>query len=244
MKISAKSYSIVKDYITILEKSTNEIYPMASLTKLGTALLSYELIPKEEYLLVSKDIIITNSYESKADLKENEEYKVSDLYYGLLLPSGNDVAKLLSRRIEQNNYNFSSASEKWRKSNRINHYFFEEPVGLSSNSKTNTSDLIKILTIIENNSFLFNVLQNKEFTFFSKNNIPIKVLSRTPIHFYKNYHIFGKTGKTKTAGQCFAGYIKKDSEIWKIAILGSSNLESDLINIVDYLSSGIHSEKK
>ncbi len=239
--LTAKAYCI-QDFSSkkiIIEKNRNEAFPMASLTKLGTAVLSTEIIEEQEYIKVPPLAIVKNNYESKADLKVNEYYLYHDLLYGLLLPSGNDVARSISFQLESKGLKFSDLSKEWIKKNNLSTFYFEESVGLSSKSKTNINDLLIILDLVEKNKNIFNVLQKKEYSFSSKNGNEISVKSRTPISKNKDIIIFGKTGRTKSAGQCFGGFFQKKSKYYKIAILGSENLESDLLVSSEFISSFI-----
>lgn len=228
--LSAKAYAIQdsKTNQIFMERSIHTLFPMASLTKLGTAFLSLQYLSLEEEISPPSSALVKNTYESKADLLENESYRLKDLLYGLLLPSGNDVARTLALQLEKKGKRFPLIAEEWRSQNDLKFFSFEEPVGLSQKSQTNIMDLLKLLTLLETNTTLFHVLQKKEYTFQSKLGKSIYVKSRTPVHLHKNIQIFGKTGKTKSAGLCFAGFLKKDTRLWKIALLGSDDLEKDL----------------
>jgi D-alanyl-D-alanine carboxypeptidase (penicillin-binding protein 5/6) len=236
--LSAKAYAIedCKTNKILTEKSIHTVYPMASLTKLGTAFVSLDSLSLNEQILTPSSAIVKNSYESKADILANESYLLKDLLFGLLLASGNDVARSIATHLETNRNSFYSLSTEWRKKNGLNFYYFEEPVGLSPKSQTNIFDLLKILSLIEKNPTLFNVLQTKEYSFKSSSGKSIYVKTRTPILTFKDISIFGKTGKTKSAGLCFAGFLKNNSNLWKIAILGSNDLEKDLSKASEYVS--------
>jgi len=239
--LTARAYSIqdLSSKKIIIEKNPKESFPMASLTKLGTALMASEKIEPLEYLKTPSFAVVKNNYESKADLIENESYLFQDLLYGLLLPSGNDVARSISHQLESKGIKFSNLSKEWIQKNKLSNYYFEESVGLSNKSKTNIYDLMLILDLIEKNINIFNVLQKKEYSFLSKNGKSITVKTRTPILKNKEIVIFGKTGRTKSAGQCFAGFFQKKSKFYKIAILGSENLESDLLVSSEYINNFI-----
>ncbi|KAL4482858.1 hypothetical protein ABPG74_018884 [Tetrahymena malaccensis] len=79
---------------------TNEIREMASLTKMATLLVSLRLVerfkldPTQLYFSVSENAANTKGTTSR--LEENEWVLVKDLFYGLMLPSGNDSAVVLA----------------------------------------------------------------------------------------------------------------------------------------------------
>lgn len=227
--IQSKAYIIknTETGVILSQKSPEWVQPMASLTKLGTALMIFEISNPNEILKASDDVLVKNSYESSAGLKLNEDYYIKDLYYGLLLPSGNDVARLFGKKLESGGKDFNSIVKDWKLKNQLDSFHPAEPVGLSKLSKSNSLDLIKVLDLYLKNPFLFNVLQTREYSFLSLNKDKIRVLSRTPIADFSGIKIFGKTGKTKSAGLCFAGFLSGKS-VYQLVILGSIDLEADL----------------
>jgi D-alanyl-D-alanine carboxypeptidase len=53
---------------------------------------------------------------------------------------------------------------------------------------------------------------------------------------YKDFRIFGKTGTTKLAGKCFAGFTVRGNEKWKIILLGSNNVFDDMKKMLDSIN--------
>ena len=74
--------------------------PMASLTKLMTALIVLENCSdlNQEYY-VSSDAVDLEKDVSKSNLKSGDKLKIIDLLYGLLVPSGNDAAMCLAENV-------------------------------------------------------------------------------------------------------------------------------------------------
>ena len=75
------------------------MYP-ASLTKMMTALISYEMCSDldGDIITVSENAVksIYGTSSSKADLKIGEQTTVRQMLYLLMLPSGNDAANALA----------------------------------------------------------------------------------------------------------------------------------------------------
>lgn len=73
---------------------------VASLTKIMTCILTlqicqkYKLDPKEQKILVGK--FQSNIGGTSAQISEGETYTLEDLFYGLMLPSGNDASVALA----------------------------------------------------------------------------------------------------------------------------------------------------
>ena len=85
------------------QKADEKCYP-ASMTKVMTCMLSLEILDTDEKLTVSKSALEGLGNDSSLmGVKEGEKVKVSELMYGLMLPSGNDAANVQAG--EENNGN-------------------------------------------------------------------------------------------------------------------------------------------
>ena len=78
----------------ILEKDANTRLPMASTTKIMTALLAIERLNLDEVVKIPAEA--TGIEGSSVYLKENDELTVRDLVYSVLLQSANDAATALA----------------------------------------------------------------------------------------------------------------------------------------------------
>lgn len=88
-------YDKTTGYIVISMNPEDRIYP-ASMTKIMTCLLSLELLDTSEKITVSANALAGLGNDSSLmGVVEGEIVKVSELLYGLMLPSGNDAANAL-----------------------------------------------------------------------------------------------------------------------------------------------------
>ena len=88
-------YDKTTGYIVISMNPDDRIYP-ASMTKIMTCLLSLELLDTSAKLTVSETALKDLDADSSLmGVLEGEKVKVSELLYGLMLPSGNDAANAL-----------------------------------------------------------------------------------------------------------------------------------------------------
>lgn len=78
----------------LYEKNGNKQTPMASTTKIMTAIVVIENSNSNDIVTVSKKAAKTGG--SRLGLKTGDKIKLLDLLYGLLLPSGNDAAYALA----------------------------------------------------------------------------------------------------------------------------------------------------
>jgi D-alanyl-D-alanine carboxypeptidase len=92
-------YNVTKQKIVIAKNENDHIYP-ASMTKILTAALALEYLDPDTVLTVSDAAInATTPNSSLMKLKIGEKTTVSELLYGLMLPSGNDAANVLGEAV-------------------------------------------------------------------------------------------------------------------------------------------------
>lgn len=84
---------------TIFYKNHKEHMPPASTTKIMTALLALEMANPEERVLVGKEVLWTESGESRAGLQPGELLTWRELITAMMLPSGNDAARTIAVQI-------------------------------------------------------------------------------------------------------------------------------------------------
>lgn len=121
--------------------------PMASLTKIMTALIVLENVDdlSKEYYVTSEDLDLEPD-ESRANLQNGDKLTVKDLLYGLLVPSGNDAATVLSKNVFNNYDNFIIAmNNEAERLGAINTHF-DNAVGLDSDYHFSTAYDLFLIT--------------------------------------------------------------------------------------------------
>ncbi len=79
-----------KEYI-YHNRLNDRCYP-ASITKLVTALVALKYMNLNDTIVVGNELNMVEAYSSRCDIRRGEKYKLKDILYGLLLPSGGDAA--------------------------------------------------------------------------------------------------------------------------------------------------------
>ena len=145
-KITSGAY-LVADLLTgevIIENNSKKIYPIASLSKLMTALVSLETINQFVDTKVSREAIATYGYQG--GLEKGEEINVGELLYPLLLESSNDAAEAIA---EVNNRNhFMKLMNQKAKSIGLINTEFDDPSGLSADNISTAEDLFRLVQYI------------------------------------------------------------------------------------------------
>jgi hypothetical protein len=95
-QLSAESYLVAdldSGYV-LAEKNSQEQLPLASLTKLMTALVIAENVDLRKSILVKEEML--QAYGSTKGLEKGKRFRVVELFYPLLIESSNDAAEVLS----------------------------------------------------------------------------------------------------------------------------------------------------
>ena len=202
MNTGAKSFALYNpDTKTFLYQSNaNERMPMASTTKIVTALIAIEELDLDEIIQVPKEAVGIEG--SSLYLKENDELSVKDLVYGVLLQSANDAATVLAIRISGSIEAFANLmTERAFKTGAVNTKF-ENPHGLDSSEHYTTAHDLSLITAeaLSNETF-------KQITGTYKYSFKLGENTRTIVNhnkLLKSYDgcIGVKTGFTRKSGRC------------------------------------------
>lgn len=237
LKFSAKSVLIVntENQMPIYEYKKNIVLPAASTIKLAIALYASERYKETDLISVHSNAVVKNNYESKAGFLEKEEFLLKDVLYGLLLPSGNDAARAIAYK-EKSLEIFKKNINDWTIQKGLSKTIIDDPAGISMKTKINAVDLSKLLFLSLENPMISTILKTKTHTFYSQKNRMVVVNNRLKVFFRDGFEVYGKTGTTKKAGECFAGVLEKNKKKYTIVLLGSRSVYKDLANITEYLN--------
>lgn len=237
LNIGAVSY-VVGDLNTgeiILEKNSDSVFPIASVTKLMTALVSLETLPQNEKTKVSSRA--ANIESSRGDLRTGESVVISDLLYPLLLVSSNNAAEVLAEH--KGRPDFIKEMNDFAKKIGMEKTSFDDPSGLSSRNTSTAKDLFKLSTHLENNHrTVFDISMLREYTAIGKIWRNINTFSQN------DNFIGGKTGYTSVAKRTgvsvfsvsFDGY--EDRHIG-IVLLRTDDRTKDIYTILNYLRENV-----
>lgn len=237
LNISSIAY-VIGDLNTgqiILEKNSESVFAIASVTKLMTALTSLEILPQNEKTKVSYRAAHTAS--PRGDLRVGESVLISDLLYPLLLVSSNNAAEALAEH--DGRANFMEKMNEFSKKIGMNKTHFDDPSGLSAKNTSTAKDLFKMSTYIENNHrTVFDISMIRQYTAIGKVWRNINTVSN------HSSFIGGKTGYTSMAKRTgiaaftvsFPGY--EDRRIG-IVLLRSDDRTKDIYTILNYLRENV-----
>lgn len=219
-KISAKNVLIKEIKGPILySRNIKEKRPIASLTKIMTALVTYTTFDEEEKFKVPKNF---NFYEAQIEFKPGEEFDRNDLIKSMLISSSNASALLIASKISENE--FVKKMNNLAKSLNLSDTNFDDVTGLSNKNISSLNDLYYLSEyILSNYPEIFFFSKDKSFTLKGKFN---RILYNTNQLIYKyDENILGsKTGFTEEAGQCLIMIVKfPKSPLIFIGLLNSND---------------------
>jgi D-alanyl-D-alanine carboxypeptidase len=145
-KITAVSY-LVADLETgkiLASKSINQQLPIASVTKLMTAIVADETLGLDTQTMITENAIDT--YGTQGNLKKGEAYSVLQLFYPLLLESSNDAAEALA--YTKDRARFIADMNGKASSLGLTNTAYEDASGLSPHNVSTVSDLFKLTQYI------------------------------------------------------------------------------------------------
>jgi D-alanyl-D-alanine carboxypeptidase len=207
--------------IILSEKKSNEVIPIASLSKLMMAIVSLENYKLDDLVTISSAAVSASG--TMGGLKAKEVITVDDLLYVTLIESSNDGAEALAEKMGRTEFIYKmnkKASEIGMKNTR-----FYNPTGLDvfTNSsenellETNVStpeDLEKLVVyILKNYPLIPQILSSAEKKIVSNSGV-VHNLKNTNILLRENSeYLWGKTGYTKEANGCIILILKNYSSV-------------------------------
>lgn len=221
----------------IFAKNINEELPIASITKLMTALVVLENYDLSKEIKVSQQAV--NQPEDFGKLQITQSFTVKQMLYPLLIESSNDAAFSLA-----NDYKGMTEKEFVRLMNfkaqeiGLKNTHFINPTGLDVIDKFNYSSAKDLVTLtaylLREYPIVWEILGLKEFELRSLDNTYVCQLSNTNKLLGKiPGMIGGKTGETRLAGECLVLVLKTSEYNYLInVILGSTDRFEEMTRLI------------
>jgi D-alanyl-D-alanine carboxypeptidase (penicillin-binding protein 5/6) len=195
--------------LTLFQKDgLSESRPIASLTKLMTALIVMENTQPDDIFTISKTAVDTPG--EMANLHVGEEMTVKNLLYALLVESSNDASVALAENIIAKTGNdFIQLMNQRAKKLNLTNTFYTDPSGLDPNNRSSAWDLVKIMEEVLRHPLLTEIMQTSIIDIPSADGKFYHHLTSTNELLGKIPEILGaKTGYTEEAGNCMVLAIK------------------------------------
>jgi D-alanyl-D-alanine carboxypeptidase len=223
----------------LIQKNQDEILPIASLTKLMTAIIVSENINLEKYITITEQML-KDGYGSTTDLNEKESYRIVELFYPLLIESSNDAAMALASYLGKNTTIAkmnTKASMMLMKNSQ-----FSDVSGYDPGNVSSATDLFQIARYVTNvRPLIWDITKGKKVLSFGSNRFLDTKFWNKNIFYLDNTLIGGKTGFTKeskSTGIFVFRFFDKEKNIRNITfiLLGSNYLKGDTQKLYNWVS--------
>ena len=234
--LSTESFAAAKSAVLIdsesgrvlFEHNKDEKLPMASTTKIMTAIIVIENCDLDDSVLITAESC--NIEGSSMYLKAGEKYTVRQLLQGMMLVSGNDAAHALALHTAGSVEDFALLMNEKCKELGMHSTKFQNPHGLSAEEHFSTAeDMAKLmLYCMQNEEFskltALKSMQLGENNFVNHN----KLLYTCP------GCIGGKTGYTMSAGRCLVSACEREGGRFICVTLSAPNDWDDHISLYNW----------
>ena len=196
---------ILQDYLSgeiLYEKNADLIIFPASMTKIMTTIVAFELLTKGELSLEDKFFVSENAWRlseagySSMFIMVGDEISVENLLKGIIVSSGNDACIALAEGIAGTEEEFALMMTSKAKEIGMENTNFSNSSGINSPNNLSTVRDILIMSdyLIRNYPDYYEYFKEKEFTWDRTGGDPITQGNRNPL-LYKNIGVDGiKTG--------------------------------------------------
>ena len=190
-------------------KNADTRLPMASTTKIMTALVAIESSPLDKNVMISDMAIGTEG--SSLYLKKGEIMSMSDLLMGLMLRSANDAAAAIAYEISGSIEAFADKMNEKAASIGVTDTHFTNPHGLDDENHYTTAADLAIITAeaLKNDTFLEIVSTEKCIIKNFDGEARLLTNHNKLLSLYDGA-IGVKTGFTKKSGRCLVGAAERD----------------------------------
>jgi len=242
--VSAKTVPVINSQCAVLmerhsgrvlyEKNAHTQRPVASISKIMTAIIAIEEGYLDEYIEISE--AATRQVGSSLYLKKGDKVKLIDLIYGLLLRSGNDAAYAISEGVAGSVSNFVYLMNEKAKALGLKNTVFENPSGLDEDSKNlSTAYDFALITRYAMDNPIYRKINNtsvhqaeslngERYTWYNKH----RLINN------HDYVVGGKTGYTRLAKRTLVSVGKKDDLELIVVTLNGVNDWQEHLDLLQY----------
>lgn len=218
----------------LIQKNPEMVFPIASISKLITALVSVELLDLHKVITVTRSSVLT--YGQSGGLYAGEKILVTDLLYPLLIESSNDAAEVLAEGFGR--IDFMKRMNSLARELGMTSSFFHDPSGLSPKNVSNSKDLFTLIKYIyKSKPELLDITRVKEYAILKHKWVNGSALMQKPSF------IGGKNGYTeeafRTTVSVFDVVISKNKRKVAVVVLKSNDRNGDANTLIRFVETNM-----
>lgn len=204
----------------LYEKNAYEPLPMASTTKIMTAVLALEYGNLDDDVTVSEKA--ASAPKVRLNLSVGEKQKLGDLLYPLMLESANDAAVAIAEHIGGSVDSFCEMMTEKAKEIGAYDTVFRTPNGLDFEDHHSTAyDMALITRYALNNEKFVDIINTRQITIGGGEYKTYTLTNKNRLLSEYDGAIGVKTGYTNSAGNCFVGAAKRGDTLLISVVLAS-----------------------
>lgn len=217
----------------LYEKSKDVRLPMASTTKLMTALIAAEKLDLNEVVTVPNFSV--RPLDSTMGLAAGDKIKVSELLHGLLIESGADASMVLSNRIAGSENAFAALMNERASFLGLKETQFTNSVGYdATNHYSTASDLAKLAKVALSNKMIAQTIAKSAYTAKAESGKTYYLSNTNKLVNGANYKGV-KTGTTFAAGGCLVSLYDDGTRKIIGVVLASPDRFSETQSVVNWI---------
>ena len=222
------------------------IYP-ASMTKIMTSIIAFELLQKGKIKLDDEVVVSENAWRMSAAgfssmfIMLNDKVTIEDLLKGIIIVSGNDACVALAEGIAGTESNFAEMMNEKAEELGLENTNFSNSSGIKDPDNYSTVKDIAIMSeyLIRNYPKYYKYFKETEFTWDRTGGDPIKQGNRNPL-LYKNIGADGiKTGYLTVEKYSLASSVIGEKRRLISVISGSQTKKSRSLDSIKLISWGL-----
>jgi D-alanyl-D-alanine carboxypeptidase (penicillin-binding protein 5/6) len=207
----------------VFSHNANSREPMASTTKIMTAVVALESLPLDKKVTISGAAAATGG--SALGLRQGDKYTVEQLLYALLVPSANDAAVALAQASAGSVKEFVAKMNAKAKSLDLTNTHFVNPHGLHDQKHfSSAKDLATLTQYAMKNPVFRRIVRTREYDLFRPGeDAPLKLKNHNALLKQAAWVTGVKTGSTPYADYCLVASGTKEGVSLIAVLLGSAN---------------------
>lgn len=211
---------------TLYERNADETRPIASLTKLMTALVVLEEGDLNEWVQIPKDL---PSLEAKKVLVAGQHFRMGDVLTASLVHSSNEAAIALARHISGSEEAFVLRMNERAKELGLVKTSFENPIGFDApDQKSSPRDVAWLASYVLRKEEIRSRMSLPSASIQSREGTQVTLLQTHALLTGQGPVVAGKTGTTDAAGECLLSVIREGDRDLLVVLLGSSKRYNDM----------------
>jgi D-alanyl-D-alanine endopeptidase (penicillin-binding protein 7) len=214
----------------LYSKNADRVVPIASLSKLMTAMVFLEQKPDLDREVEITRAEITGGGQTR--LRNREMVRLRDLLHMSLMCSDNVATRVLARESGLSRDAFLAAMNRRSADLGLRHTHFVETTGLDERNVSNAEDCARMLRAAAADPVIQDIMTTRIYEFRSAS-APHTIVNTNRLLVYGRYDVRGgKTGFISEAGYCFVTWVRTQGRDLVAVVLGAPTAATRFADVV------------